>query len=154
MSKRWLVLVLAITISTGFVLARGGAAATKHAARAKVATTWAPEDLKWEDMPGVPDVKVAMLWGNMSKPGGYGAFVKLPANQPHPLHTHTATLKCVIISGEFMYGPEGGPEKSYGPGSYVMVPGGLRHSSASGASELLMFQESVGAWDMKPVAAK
>jgi quercetin dioxygenase-like cupin family protein len=144
-------LVLAVAISTGMVLARGGVAAAKGAMHAK-AVTMAPDDLKWEAMPGVEGVQVAMLWGNMSK-GGYGAFVKLPPNQVHPLHTHSAGLKVVVLSGEFKYGPAGGPEKSYGAGSYLMIPGGLRHSSASGDGELLMFQESTGAWDLKPVGA-
>ena len=147
-----------ISMVTLFVLASGGVALAKEGAPAAKAGSgmhakaiaWGATDLKWEAMPGVEGVQVATLWGDMSK-GGYGAFVRLPADQKHPLHIHTHSLKVVIISGEFVYGPEGGPEQSYGAGSYLMIPGGLKHSSASGSSELLMFQESTGKWDLKPV---
>ena len=58
----------------------------------------------------------------------------------------------MVLSGEFRYTPEGGTEKVLGPGSYLMVPGKLRHSSASGPEGVTMFQESQGGWDLLPVA--
>jgi quercetin dioxygenase-like cupin family protein len=120
---------------------------------AKAAVAWSADEMKWESMPGVDGVQVAMLWGDMKK-GAYGAIVKLPANQDHPTHTHSSTVKCVVLSGEFHYTPEGGTEKVLGPGSYLMVPAKLRHSSASGPDGVTMFQEGSGAWDMVPVAVK
>lgn len=112
-----------------------------------------PGDLKWEPSPDAPGVMVALVWGKMNK-GAYGAFVKLPANDMHPLHTHSADVKLVVLAGEFKYTPEGGTEKVLGAGSYLMIPAGSRHTSASGDTECLMFQEQTAAFDLKPVTAK
>ena len=144
------ILAIAVTMTLSAVLASDGDAKGMPMKSKSVAMT--PDDLKWEPMKGVDGVQVAMLWGNMQK-GPYGCFVKMSPNQVHPLHTHTSALKVVILSGEFKYAPEGQEEKSYGAGSYLMVPGRSRHTSASGTSELLMFQEGMGAWDMKPAKA-
>lgn len=87
--------------------------------------------------------------------GAYTAFAKLPAGQMHPLHTHTSDIKCVVVSGTFILGPEGGPEKKLGPGSYFFVPGGMKHTSgcAEGAP-CVLFQEGPGKFDMKSVGDK
>jgi uncharacterized cupin superfamily protein len=146
-----LTLTLLVVASVGFAFMAGSANAKLRKDKApSAAVTMAPADLKWEAMPGVEGVQVAKLWGDMEK-GGYGAFVKLPADQKHPLHTHSSTVKCVVLSGEFIYTPEGGTEHAFGPGSYLMIPAGMKHTSASGSGELMMFQESTGKWDMKPV---
>ena len=154
MKRRTLIPVLAIVLALGVASLAVTAASAKLRKKGASAPTAAvgimAADLKWEPMPGIEGVQVAKLWGDMSK-GAYGAFVKLSANQNHPLHTHTSTVKLVILSGEFTYTPEGGAEQRYGPGSYLMVPGGLKHSSGTGAEEVTMFQEQSGAWDMKPV---
>ena len=140
-------------IVVGVVIA---GAADKQAPAARkaspAATAWSADDVKWEPVPGVDDRQVAMLWGDMKK-GPYGALIKLGPNQDHPLHTHSSALKMVVLSGEFRFTPEGGEMKSLGPGSYLMVPGKLRHTSGTGPDGATVFQESVGPWDMKPVAA-
>ena len=128
----------------------GAKSQTAHHATVRQATVWAAGDLKWEPMPGVEDVHIAKLWGDMEK-GAYGALVKLPANSKHPLHTHTNAIKAVVISGKFVYGPEGGPVATFGPGSYLMIPGGLKHTSGTGSGECEIFQEQAGKWDLVPV---
>jgi len=120
-----------------------------HHAVAK-GTVWPSGDLKWEPMRGVEGVKVAKLWGDMEK-GPYGALVKLPANSKHPLHTHSNAIKAVVVFGEFVYRPEGGTETILGPGSYLVVPGGLRHTSGTRSAGCELFQEQAGKWDMVPV---
>lgn len=112
---------------------------------------WAAGDIKWEEMKGgPPGIMVAKLWGDMTK-GAYGALVKFPPNFKNPLHTHTSDLKAVVISGSFIGGPEGGPEKTYGPGSYIFVPGGVKHTSGTADAGGVQFLESTGKFDMKPV---
>ena len=77
------------------------------------------------------------------------------AGQVHPLHTHTSDVKSVVVSGTFMVGPEGGPEKKLGPGSYFFVPGRMKHTSTCAAgADCVLFQETSGKFDMKPVAEK
>jgi anti-sigma factor ChrR (cupin superfamily) len=113
-------------------------------------------DLKWTDLDptGAPGVKVADLWGDHAK-GAFGAFFKLPAGFVVPLHTHTHSMKVVIVSGTYVQAPEGKPEFRLGPGSYFLQPGGnYRHTtSCDQASECLFFVESGGAFDLKVVEA-
>ena len=122
------------------------------AKKKKGAVVWPAENIKWQDMPmkdGPPGAKVAVLWGNMKK-GAYGALVKLPAGMNNPLHTHSSDTKLVVISGTFWYAPEGGEKKSLGPGSYLLVPKGVKHTSGTD-SECFAFQEGNGKFDFKPV---
>ena len=108
-------------------------------------------DMKWETMKDAPPgLTYVPLWGDMTK-GAHGVIVKFPPNMKNPLHTHSSDLKLVVISGTWTAGPEGGPEKSYGAGSYLMVPGGTRHTSGSGPDGCTFFQEGSGKFDMKPV---
>ena len=123
-------------------------------AKKKEAIVLPATDLQWTAMKGgPPGISFAKLWGNMEK-GAYGAFVKLPAGMKNPLHTHTHPLKLVVISGTFYYTPEGGTERRLGPGSYLDEPGGVKHlSGTSDDGPCVIFQESSGSFDLKPVAA-
>jgi quercetin dioxygenase-like cupin family protein len=113
-----------------------------------------PEELKWVDVPESGGVQVASVSGDVFK-GAYSAFAKIPAGQKHPLHTHTSETKLVVVSGTFLIGPEGGPEKKMGPGSYAVIPGGMKHtSSCAEGAPCLLFQEGPGKFDMKPVGEK
>ena len=124
-----------------------------------------PDELKWADVPAPPGApagapspaggaQVANVVGDAMK-GAYSAFAKIPAGQMHPLHTHTADTKAVVISGTFIVTPEGGAEKKLGPGSYFMVPGGMKHTSGCAAgAPCIVFQEGPAKFDMKPVAEK
>ena len=123
------------------------------AADKTVCVAIAPSDLKWAEVPDTGGVRVATLWGDMHK-GPHGAMAQFPAGNMHPLHAHTATLKIVTISGNFLYGPEGGPEKTYAPGSYLMIPGGLKHTSGcTSEAPCVLFQEGSGKFDMKLAGA-
>ena len=115
---------------------------------------WAAENIKWEEMKdGPPGVMTATLWGDITK-GAYGALVKFPANTKHPLHTHSGDIKTVVLSGTFTYAPEGGEEKSYGAGSYLLLPGGSKHISGSGPDGCTFFMEQPSKFDMKMVEMK
>jgi quercetin dioxygenase-like cupin family protein len=148
--KKWgfisAMLLVAAVVTTASLAQSNGPKAASH----RAAVVLPAGDLEWKPMANVPNVQVAVVYGSMSK-GAYGAFVKLPANDIHPLHTHSSAVKLVVISGEFKYAPENGDEKVLGPGSYLDVPGGLRHTSATGDGETLIYQEQSGSWDLKPV---
>src|SRR5262249_2702745 len=115
--------------------------AVGYAAGKKEAVQMPAAEMKWAEVPDTGGVQVAPLWGDMKK-GAHGAMAKFPPGTTHPLHTHTPELKVVVISGEFTYGPEGGPEKTFGPGSFLMIPGGTKHTSGcAGSAPCVMFQE-------------
>jgi hypothetical protein len=161
-ASRLLVFAIAFTLSTA-------AFAQKPAGKPggpKPKTTAAPKpgtpvfihatDLKWADLnpTGAPGVKIANVWGDY-KTMGYGAFLKFPAGFLAPLHTHTSTIKIVVLSGTYVQTPEGKSEMRMGPGSYVLQPGGqYKHVSACDkSSECLLFIESAGKFDLIPVQA-
>ena len=126
----------------------GLAAATARGG--KQATVVPATELKWVEAPGSGGVQIARLWGDMAS-GAHGVMVTFPAATVHPLHTHEADLKIVTVSGTFRYGPEGGPEKSYGPGSYIMIPGGTRHTSGCVAgAACVLFHQGSGKFDNTP----
>jgi quercetin dioxygenase-like cupin family protein len=141
----------------GAVLAQAaGEAKMKSAPKAGAAVFMPAADLKWMDVDpkAAPGNQIADLWGDHTK-GAYGAMIKFPAGFSVPLHTHTNGMKVVIVSGTFIHGPEGKPEVRLGPGSYFFQPGGnYRHTTACDkASECVIFAESSGKFDLKPVAA-
>lgn len=125
-------------------------------APAKAPIAMAAADLKWADLDpvGAPGVKIAGLWGNPAG-GAFGAFLKLPAGFAAPLHTHTANMRLIIVSGIYLQTPDGQPELRLGPGSYLFQPGGdYRHvTKCDAASECVFFVEGDGAFDLHPVAA-
>jgi len=121
-----------------------------------------PEDLKWVDVPAPPGAptnpaggaQIANVKGDAFK-GAYSAFAKIPAGQVHPLHTHTSDAISVVVSGTFTVTPEGGAERKLGPGSYFMIPGGVKHASSCAAgAPCVLFQMGPAKFDVKPVAEK
>jgi len=113
----------------------------------KEAVLWAADDLKWEPLAGgPPGVMSVMLWGDNTK-GAYAGLTKFPAGFKTPLHYHTNATKIVVIKGAYTYNG-----KKYGPGSYVYVPGGLKHESGGVEdSESIFFIEQSGKFDIVPV---
>ena len=121
------------------------------------------EELKWVEMPAPPGMKeapkgeavqIAIVSGDPMK-GAYSAFVKLPAGQPHPLHTHSSDVKSVVLSGTFTVTPEGGAEKKIGAGGYFFIPANAKHSSACApGAPCVLFQEGPAKFDIKPVMEK
>ena len=147
--------LLVFAMLVAVVVVCGGSTALAQKKMKKEAVLWAAENVKWAAMKNAPPgVMVANLWGDVSK-GAYGALVKLPAGFDTPLHSHTHDMKLVIISGAMIHIPEGGKEESYGQGSYLFIPGGDRHITRIPKDEpCLLFQESGGMFDLKPVAEK
>jgi quercetin dioxygenase-like cupin family protein len=125
----------------------GATMASAQGKMEKQAVLWAAEDLKWVPLdPGAPGVMSVMLWGDNTK-GAYGGLTKFPAGFKAPLHTHTYATKIVVIKGAYTYNG-----KKYGPGSYVFVPGGVKHESGGVEdSESIFFIEQAGKFDLKPV---
>jgi hypothetical protein len=131
----------------------GGAALAQEKAKAMA---MAPADLKWAEIPNAK-VQIATVWGDFNK-GPHKVFAKFPAKETHPLHTHSANLTVVVISGDFVFGAKGEKPKTYGPGSVVWVPANFEHTSGS-ETGCVVYQDGDGAFDMKvsgppPKAAK
>jgi len=102
----------------------------------------------------VPDVKFATAWGNRAK-GPHGAFHKFPAGFTVPLHTHTADLRIVVVSGTMSMTGEDGKETMFPPSSYFFQPAGYKHvTKCAAGSECVAFIVANAAFDVKLVEAK
>ena len=68
-----------------------------------------------------------------------------------PLHHHTSENKGVIVSGTLVVTPEGGSARELGPGSYVALPGGMKHTTACKAgADCVIFGMQPGPTDTIP----
>jgi quercetin dioxygenase-like cupin family protein len=102
----------------------------------------------------IPGVSRAVLSGDPDK-GAYRAFTKFAPGAMHPLHWHSSDIYTVVLKGAYLYKPEKGEEKRVGPGSYLFIPAGDRHTSSCDPKDgLLMFEESPGKFDMTLVEKK
>jgi quercetin dioxygenase-like cupin family protein len=152
--------VLAFSLS--LVLAAAALAQKSEAGKAKPApkasalapVVWPAGDLKWTDVEGAPPgVKGANLFGDSAK-GPFGAVQKFPAGFSAPLHTHSADLRIVVVSGTLLHGPEGKPEVRMTAGSYLYLPSSYRHTTGCDkASECVLFIEGNRKFDVKLVEA-
>jgi quercetin dioxygenase-like cupin family protein len=106
--------------------------------------TWSADDIKWVPEPAAPPgVMTALLWGDPN--GAHGGFTKFPAGFKAPLHYHTYSTKIIVIKGGYTYNG-----KTYGPGSYLFIPGGDKHESGGvEGSETIFLLEQPGKFDVK-----
>ncbi len=114
-----------------------------------------PSDAQWMEVPGpVKGIQVATIRGKFGK-GAHATLIKFLADTENPLHTHTNTLRSVVISGTFYQGDDPTSAKDFGPGTYFETPGGWKHvSGCRPGAECLLYEESSGKFDFKPVGGK
>jgi quercetin dioxygenase-like cupin family protein len=144
-------------ICVSLVLATAALAQNSEAGKAKTApkaaaapVVWPASDLKWTDVEGAPPgVQGVDLFGDRTK-GPFGALQKFPAGFSAPLHTHSADLRIVVVSGTLIHGPEGKPEVRMPAGSYLYLPSTYRHTTGCDkASECVFFIEGNRKFDVK-----
>jgi quercetin dioxygenase-like cupin family protein len=134
------------------VMARPAAIAAKAKVGASKEVVWPAKEIKFEKTP-VNGVTKADLWGN-SDTGAHGTLTRFEATTDNGLHTHANAVRVVVISGNFLYGSGEEPAKKFGPGSYIFIPAGMKHTSGCDAGETcLFFEEQSGKFDLKPVKA-
>ncbi|MDQ2980349.1 MAG: cupin domain-containing protein [Acidobacteriota bacterium] len=139
------------------VLAQGSGDAkakpVKKASAGKV-VVWPAGDLSWKDAAGAPPgVKQVTLWGDPTK-GAFGTLQRFQPGFSAPLHTHSADLRLVVVSGTLIHGHEGKSDVRLPAGSYLFLPSTLRHTTACDkASECVFFIEGNRKFDVKMVGA-
>ncbi len=114
--------------------------------------------LKWEPFaPGAP-VDVAPLWGDRTKGGDYGMFLRLRAGQEAGMHAHSADYHGVNVQGTWIRTIQGDPVlKELPPGSYVFQPAKQFHNDRCKGPEdciLLIHQHAVSDVIQPPAAAR
>ena len=87
--------------------------------------------------------------------GAYQAMVRLPAGVASPLHTKSAIMYGVVLSGIFVHSIEGTALKAetpLGAGSYYKIPAGLAHiSKCISQTPCVSYLYQDGAFDFLPV---
>lgn len=129
---------LGFAFALSLIVVSAGYATQKKMSKTKE-VMWLAGDMKFK--PLAEGVSMAVLWGDPEK-GPYGALTKFEAGTNHALHSHANDIKMVVISGAYIYGTEKG-KKKFGPGSYLLIPGGRQHTSGAEVPTLF-FNESPG----------
>jgi quercetin dioxygenase-like cupin family protein len=95
-------------------------------------------------------VSMAAIWGDANK-GAHATFTKFVPGFDAGMHTHTSDVWIVVVNGAYLYEDESGA-KRVGPGSFLRVPGGMKHWSGGDPKEgALFYEESSGKFDSIPV---
>jgi quercetin dioxygenase-like cupin family protein len=109
-----------------------------------------PGDIKWEPQPNRPAGYMQFpLWGPLD--GFHARFIKWPAQAAIALHKHTADHRMVVISGTYLYGVNQRPDKEYGPGSFIVTPGGTPHTAGC-PTGCIFYEEVSGTADAIPLS--
>jgi anti-sigma factor ChrR (cupin superfamily) len=107
--------------------------------------------MKWEPFaPGVP-VDVVPLWGDRTKPGQYGMFLRLRAGQEAGMHAHTTDYYGVNVQGTWIRVLDGSTARTELPtGSYVFQPGKQFHNDICKGPEdcILLIHQAAGPSDV------
>ena len=110
------------------VPAKAAAAPSKPLPPIRALKSMAQGDLKWELDPE-SKISIAVLSGD-PKTGAYEAFLKFPAGMSIPLHWHTFSNTGVGVSGTVVITGDGQTAIELGPGTWGVVPGRLKHTTA------------------------
>jgi quercetin dioxygenase-like cupin family protein len=117
-------------------------------AKTKPVILTTPDEANYKEL--VPGVTRAVLWGNPDK-GPYGAFTKFKPGMDVGMHTHTNDVWLVVTKGAYLYKDDAG-EKRVGAGSFIRIPGKLKHWSGGDAKDgALFYEEASGKFDLIPV---
>ena len=110
-------------------------------------------EVKWTDYPDRPGVKLAVVEGDLSKPGPFLIRVKFPAGYKLPPHTHPTLEHTLILSGAMRlgYGTRAdGPAEVMPAGTLIITPANVPHF-ASTTQETVVQTHGMGPWGSAPV---
>jgi len=90
-----------------------------------------PPTVKWEETPLLPGAKIAVLYGDLAKPGLATFRILFPANYRVPAHHHSVTENLTVISGTVYDGLGEQIDRSkataYPAGSFFVLPANNNH---------------------------
>lgn len=110
------------------------------------------QDLEFGPIAEGSPVDVALLWGN-PETGPAAVLVRFPEGYEEPWHSHSSTYHAVLVKGAFQTRSNDDSDSAdvFGPGSYVVQPGGSVHSEVNaGRGELVALVYFDGPIDFVP----
>ncbi|MDB4970669.1 MAG: Cupin region [Myxococcales bacterium] len=123
--------------------AAGLALADEAAAPSAAHTMLTPDQIKWGEGPPSlpPGAKMAVLYGDPSKPAMFIMRAKLPAGYKIPAHWHPTDENITVLSGVFLMGMadklDATKAKTYPSGSFINMPAKTHHFAMTGAETVI-----------------
>jgi quercetin dioxygenase-like cupin family protein len=110
-------------------------------------------EVQWTDYPDRPGVKLAVIEGDLTKPGPFVIRVKFPAGFKLAPHTHPTLEHTTILSGAMRlgYGTKAdGPAEVMPAGTIIITPANTPHFATT-PTETIVQTHGVGPWASTPV---
>src|SRR5262245_1358475 len=143
-----------ILVFLGFLLAGPvHSIALQQASRPAGVVVVKSADVPWTDYPHRPGVKLAVLEGDLAKPGPFLIRVKFPAGYKLAPHTHPTVEHTTVLSGTLRlgYGTNAdGTAEEFGVGTVVITPANTPHFFST-ATETIVQTHGIGPWGSTPV---
>lgn len=144
--------VLAAVLFTLLVIGPARSVAEQSARPAGVVVVKSAE-VQWTDYPNRPGVKLAVLEGDLAKPGPFLIRVKFPAGFKLPPHTHPTIEHTTVLSGTMRLGygtKDDGPDDVMAPGTVIITPANTPHFFST-PTETIVQTHGIGPWGSTPV---
>jgi quercetin dioxygenase-like cupin family protein len=105
-------------------------------------------DLKWNDVPEMTGVQMAVVDGDPSK-GASHFFIKFAGGFSAPLHHHTANHYVTVVSGTVALTVDG-TEQKLPAGSFFSFSNKTKHTTSCAAgADCVLSIDARGKWDVK-----
>jgi hypothetical protein len=153
MTPRIAALTLAFALATLTSLRSGAVHRAQQPNRPGGVVIVKPTEIQWADYPGRPGVKLAMLEGDLAKPGPFLMRVKFPPNYKGAPHMHPGVEHTIILSGALRMGygtHDDGPMETLTVGTVLITPAGTPHFLAT-TEETIVQTHGIGPWSSTPV---
>ena len=124
-----------------------------EASKAEGMKSIVPADVTWMDAPAsLPTgAKLAVLEGDLSKPGPFTMRIMTPDGYRIPPHSHANIEHVTVVSGTFYLGMGDKFDESAGrelpAGSFAFMPAGMRHFAWT-KGETVVQVHGVGPWSI------
>lgn len=115
--------------SAAAILALG----TLRAFAADEATLWRPKNIAWADTAAIKGAKHAPLWGSVGG-AAEGTLHRLPINLVLARAAQPQATRIVVLSGAIGVEIDGREAGDFGPGSYLAIPPGAKHTLTTSAA--------------------
>jgi len=105
-------------------------------------------DVQWTDYPNRPGVKLAVIEGDLTKPGPFLIRVRFPAGYKLGPHTHPNIEHTFVLSGRLRLGygaKEDGPAETLPAGTLIITPPNTVHFLAT-EEETVVQTHGMGPW--------
>jgi quercetin dioxygenase-like cupin family protein len=110
-------------------------------------------DVKWQDVPDFPGVKMAVLEGDPAK-GPNHILIKLQDGFAAPLHHHSSDHFVTVVSGTLSLTVDG-KETRLPPGSFFLFRGRKQHiTRCVPGADCVLSIDARGKWDVVPEKAE